>query len=118
MCKIRETFSKRFATSRITIEETDIFIGNKKEIPAKEWKLKFIIDRDERGIFLEYYGTSIRDVHVHVRIYDNGNEEILDILKEYVAYHPNIPGDFERAVGEFKIHNQRILDSLREKQLI
>ena len=118
MCKIAEVFSKKFEHSRMIVDETDIFIGNKKEIPQGDWRIKFVVDQDENGLFLEYYGTNSRKMHAHGRIYNNGQEERLDVLQEYVAYSPDVPGDLERSEREFRNHNERVLSHLRQKQLM
>ena len=118
MCKIKEVFSKTFEPWRITIDETDVFVGNKKEIPQGGWKIKFVVEEDENGMFLEYYGMNSREMHTHARIYDDGQEEILDVLREYIAYRPTVPGDRERETKEFERYNQGMLSLLKQKQLI
>lgn len=118
MCKIKEVFSKTFEPWHITIDEADVFVGNNKSIPKEGWRLKFVVEEDEKGMFLEYYGMHTRNGHAHVRIYTDGKEEKLDVLQEYIAYSPSIPGDRERGTSEFRRYNQRILSELKEKQLI
>ncbi len=118
MCKIKEVFSKTFEPWCITIDETDIFVGNRKFLPEREWKIKFIVDQDEKGVFLEYYGTNSKSMHLHKRIYTDGYEQALDVLQEYIVYRPAVPGDRERGTREFERYNTKVLNSLREKQLI
>lgn len=118
MCKIKEVFSQTFEPWHISIDEDDVFVGNNKSIPKAGWTIKYMVDEDERGMFLEYYGIHTRNGHAHGRIYTNGEQEKLDVLKEYIAYSPNIPGDRERGKIEFKMYNQRVLSELRQRQLI
>lgn len=118
MCKIKDVFTKTFEPWHITIDDADIFIGNYKAIPKAGWNIKYSVQEDEKGMYLEYYGIHTRNEHSHVRIYFDGQEEKLDVLREYIAYSPNIPGDRERGTIEFKMYNQRILNELKEKQLI
>ncbi|WP_069999843.1 hypothetical protein [Cellulosilyticum sp. I15G10I2] len=118
MCRIKEVFSKKFETCSITIDEADVFVGNKKKIPQKDWTIKFVVDEDERGIFLEYYGMNSRNIHMHGRIYNDGQEQILDVLQEYIAYRPNVPGDRERGTKEFERYNEQILNRLKKMQLL
>jgi len=118
MCKIKEIFSKTFEPWCITIDETDVFVGNRKVLPKGEWKIRFIVEEDERGIFLEYYGMNFRNMHLHVRIYNDGQEQMLDVLQEYIMYRPIIPGDRERGRREFERYNHKVLNMLKEKQLL
>jgi hypothetical protein len=77
-----------------------------------------MVEEDENGVYLEYYGMNSRSAHSHVRIYNDGQEKILDVLREYIAYSPNIPGDRERGTREFERYNETVLSILKEKQLI
>lgn len=118
MCKIKEVFSKTFEPWHITIDENDVFIGNHKFIPQSGWNIRFIVEEDEKGTFLEYYAIHTRNEHIHVRIYTDGREEKLEVLQEYIAYSPTIPGDRARGTNEFRSYNQRVLSELRKKKLI
>ena len=118
MCRIPEVFSKTFEPWYIKIDETDIYLGNKKVIPLGEWKIKFVVDQDENGIFLEYYGMNSRKVHSHGRIYYDGQEQRLDVLREYIEYRPTVPGDFERGMKEFQKYNEKVINQLRAKGLL
>lgn len=118
MCKITEVFSKTFEPWHITIDEKDLFIGNKKVLPKGEWTIRFVVEEDERGMFLEYYGMNARDAHSHARIYTDGEEQSLDVLQCYIAYSPTVPGDRERGTREFEKYNSRVLSTLKQKQLI
>lgn len=118
MCKIKEALSKKFDSRCINIEEIDIVVGNKKQLPKTEWKINFIVEQDEKGVFLQYYGIHSRNIHVHERIYDDGQEQILDVLQEYIAYCPSVPGDKERKTQEFERYNKTLLTTLKKKQLL
>ncbi len=118
MCKIKEVFSKKFEPYRITIDEREVFVGNKKKIPQGEWVIRFIIEEDDKGVYLEYYGMNSRSIHMHGRIYTDGQEQMLDVLKEYIAYRPNVPGDRERGTQEFERYNAKVINMLKEKQLL
>lgn len=118
MHSIKQTFCKRFASWQITIDDEELFIGNRKTIPSKEWHIKWVIQKDEKGIFLEYYGIHSKKGHLHGRIYDTGEEEKLGVLKEYIAYSPSIPGDRERSTREFESYNKQMMRELKRKGLI
>jgi hypothetical protein len=40
--------------------------------------------RNEKGAYLEYYAISANRKHLHGRIYENGEEEKMDVIKEYI----------------------------------
>ncbi len=118
MCRICDIFSETFKLWRITIDDKDVFPGNQRYIPHRIWEITFIVQQDDRGIFLEYYGMNERGEHRHVRIYESGEEELLEVLQQYIRYSPNIPGDKERGTREFERYNSRILQDLRDKGLL
>lgn len=115
---MKEVFSRKFAPWEITISDDDLFLGNKKVIPIREWRLRWIMQKNERGIYIEYYGIHDKRGHIHGKIYDDGVEESLDVLKEYISYSPNIPGDREKSTREFESYNRRLMRELKQKGLI
>lgn len=115
--EIREIFCKKFKLWNITIEEKDLFLGNRKVVPHREWILHWVMQQDEKGPYVEYYGINGRRGHLHGRIYDNGEEEELEVLREYIAYSPNIEGDKERSMRAFEEYNKRVMADLKEKGL-
>ena len=115
---IKELFSRKFAPWEIKITDDDLFLGNKKIIPTREWHLSWIMQENERGIYIEYYGIHGRRGHLHGRIYDNGCEENLDVLKEYIAYSPSVPGDREKRTREFESYNKKLIKELKQKGLM
>lgn len=118
MCNITEAFKEKFGLWDITINDEDVFVGNKKTIPNGEWRLKWVVQKDERGVFLEYYGVHYLHGHLHEKIYEDGQEERLDALRQYIAYSPNIPGDREKSLREFEKHNTKIIQELERKDLL
>ena len=115
---IKEGFGKKFQPWKITIDEDDLFLGNKKVIPTRDWQLVWVMSQDDKGPYIEYYGINGHRGHLHGRIYDNGEEENLEVLKEYIAYSPNIPGDRERQTRNFENYNKRLMKELKEKGLL
>lgn len=115
---IRKAFRKKFGEWKIDLSEEDLFLGSKMTIPTREWKLSCIIQENEKGTYVEYYGIHNKIEHWHGRIYDDGEEESLDILREYIMYSPNIPGDRERSARDLEIHNKMLLKELEQKGLI
>lgn len=115
---IKEGFGKKFQPWEITIDEDDLFLGNKKVIPTRDWQLVWVMSQDDKGPYIEYYGINGHRGHLHGRIYDNGEEENLEVLKEYIAYSPNIPGDRERQTRNFENYNKRLMKDLKEKGLL
>lgn len=112
---IKALLGEKFAPWEIEFSDEDLFGGKKT---TKEWNLRWAIDEDERGIYIEYYGIHRGRGHLHGRIYEDGYEEPLEVLKEYIAYCPNIPGDRERSTQAFEIYNRDLMTDLREKRLI
>lgn len=115
---IKETFTRRFANWKISISDDDLYVGNKVSIPTKEWKLKWIMQTNERGTYIEYYGVHNRNQHLHGRIYDDGAEEALDVLKEYIMYSPNTPGAREKSAKDLDMYNSMLMNDLKKKGLI
>lgn len=118
MYHIKEQFCKRFANWEMEIDETDVFVGNRITVPNKEWSMKCIVGKNEEGIFLELYGIHQRRSHVHERIYESGRVEKLDVLQEYIAYVPSIPGDRECKTMEFERYNYALMKELKGKGLL
>lgn len=115
---IKEAFGKKFANWEISISDDDLYVGNKVSIPTKEWKLKWIMQTNERGTYIEYYGVHNQNEHLHGRIYDDGGEEALDVLREYIVYSPNVPGDREKSANDLEMHNRLLMNELKQKGLI
>lgn len=115
---IKESFSRKFGLWKIDISEHELFLGNKKIIPTKDWHLSWIMQENEKGPYVEYYGIHNKGEHLHGRIYQNGAEEELDVLREYIAYSPNVPGDREKRTREFESYNQRVMRELKQKGLL
>lgn len=115
---IKALFRKKFALLGINITDEELDLGNKKTIPTRGWKLSWTLQKNEKGIYIEYYGVHNKNEHLHGRIYDNGLEESLDVLKEYIAYSPNIPGDREKSAKALENHNRILMKDLKQKGLI
>lgn len=116
MQQIKTLFERIFAPWQITIEDKDLFIGNKQTVPnSGDWRIKWCMGKDEKGAYLEYYARNARSGHMHGRIYEDGKEEKLEVLKEYIVYSPSIPGDRERSAKEFEMYNKKLIKKLREK---
>lgn len=116
--EMKKVFSKKFAMDQIIISDDELYLGNKKYVPTKDWKLNWIIDRNERGIYIEYYAIHNRGGHLHERIYSDGIEESLDVLKQYIVYSPNTPGDRKRSLEELESHNRNLMQELKQKGLL
>ena len=116
--KIKEAFSKKFALWEILILDDELYLGNKRYVHTREWKLNWILQEDERGIYIEYYGIHRNGGHLHERIYANGIEESLDALRGYIVYSPNIPGDREESIQELEKYNKKIMKELKQKELL
>ena len=115
---IKEVFCKKFEPWQIKIEEAYFFLGNKQIIPTKEWHLRWVMQKNDRGAYIEYYGINGNRGHLHGRIYDDGGEENLEVLREYIAYSPNIVGDRERSTKDFEAYNKRLMNELKSKGLL
>ncbi len=118
MQEIKNLFEKIFLPWKITIEDEELFIGNRKTIDiSKEWQVKWVMGRNEKGTYLEYYAMSVNRKHLHGCIYENGREEKMEVIKEYIMYSPSIPGDREKSMKEFESYNRELIRSLQEKGL-
>ena len=115
---IKKTFCKKFEPWEITIDEKDLYLGNKQMIPTKDWHLRWVMQKDTKGIYIEYYGINGHRGHLHGKIYDDGREESLEVLKEYIVYSPSIKGDRERSTKDFEAYNKRLLGELKSKGLL
>lgn len=116
MQQIKSLFERIFAPWDITIEDKDLFIGNKKTVSnCSDWRIKWVVGKDDKGAYLEYYAINTKRGHLHGRIYENGREEKLEVLKEYIVYSPSIPGDRERSTREFEMYNKKLIKKLEEK---
>lgn len=116
--RMKEVLIKKFGPWNMTISDEALFKMNKKVLPAKEWNLKWIMQENERGRYIEYYGIHKEREHLHGRIYDDGYEEPLAVLQQYIAYSPNILGDKERSMKEFEAYNRHLMNELSKKGLI
>lgn len=115
MQQIKKLFESKFAPWEIKVGEEELFIGNKKTMPRKGWRIKWIVGKNERGIYMEFYAVHEQNGHLHERIYESGEEEELDVLKQYIVYEPNIPGDRERSTIEFENYNKGLIKQLEER---
>ncbi|WP_054741674.1 hypothetical protein [Cellulosilyticum ruminicola] len=118
MQEIKNLFERIFAPWQITIEDKELFVGNRRTIAdCNNWRIKWVVGNNDKGNYLEYYAINSTRGHLHGRIYENGKEEKLEVLKEYIVYSPTIPGDREKSAQEFEIYNKRLIKYLEEKGL-
>lgn len=116
MQQIKRSLERIFAPWKIRIEDKDLVVGNRKTISScGDWHIKWVMEKDEKGTYLEYYAVNVKRGHLHGRIYENGKEEKLEVLKEYIVYSPNVPGDRERSTREFEFYNNKLIKVLEEK---
>lgn len=116
--QMREMFSNKFKLWGIEIEESELFMGNKKYMLKNNWHLRWMMGKDATGTYLEYYAINDKYGHLHGRIYENGREEQLNVLQQYIAYAPSIVGDRERCIREFEIYNKGLMSDLKKKGLL
>ena len=76
------------------------------------------MQENENGPYLEYYAIHGTRGHLHERIYSSGKEEQLEVLKQYIAYSPSIPGDRERSAREFENYNRKLMRNLKVQGLM
>ncbi len=115
---IKERFNRKFPSAESLLSEEDLFVGNKKTIPAREWLLKVVMQENEDGPYVEYYAIHGTRGHLHERIYSSGKEEQLEVLRQYIAYSPSIPGDRERSARDFESYNKRLMRDLEKQGLM
>lgn len=115
---IKERFNAKFSLQESLLKEEELFIGSRKTISTKEWLFKMVLEENESGTYLEYYAIHENRGHLHARIYSSGKEEQLQVLKQYIAYAPSIPGDRERSAREFENYNRNLMTNLKKKGLM
>ncbi len=115
---IKEKINSKFDIVEDVLTEEDLYVGNKKIIPTQGWILRMIMQEDEQGKYVEYYATHTAGGHLHERIYSDGKEEQLDVLRQYIVYSPNIPGDRERSARDFEKYNRKLLGELMRRGLM
>ena len=115
---IKERFNSKFDIVDDALTEEDLYVGNKKIIPTQGWILRIIMQEDELGTYVEYYATNTIGCHLHERIYSDGTEEQLDVLRQYIVYSPSIPGDRERSARDFENYNRRLISELKSRGLM
>ncbi len=115
---IKKNFCKKFASAENALDENELFVGNKKTMSVRDWLVKWVIQENEKGTYMEYYAIHDTREHLHERIYGDGNEEKLEVLKQYIVYSPNVPGDRERSTRDFETHNRRLIYELKQKGLM
>ena len=116
---IEKKFNERFPEVICSLTEEEIFSGNKKTIMGAGWFIKLAIQKEKTNrIYVEYYGVYNDQYHTHARIYNDGAEESLETLKQFIAYSPDVPGDRERSTKDFASYNRELMNQLQCKGLI
>ena len=82
-----------------------------------DWKIRWLVGENDKGIYLEYYGIRKCREYLHERIYRSGEMERLEILREYMAYLPSLPGAREKRIKDVESYNTKILHVLRKRGL-
>ena len=116
--EIKEVFNKKFKAWEVLDSKEGLYLGDDEKIINKNWKLNWVMQENEKGTYIEYYGIHHDGMHLHGRIYDDGTEESLSVLKEYIAYSPNIPGDREKGAAEWENYNGTLMKELKKKGLL
>jgi len=116
---IATVFNNQFAGWDIELTPDAILLGKRGTIGNRGWRIHYLVDSDEVGeIFLEYYATHRMTNDRHVRIHTSGRAESLPAIQEMYMYKPEIPGDEERAEADYREHNKRIAEELKDEGLI
>ena len=116
---IEKKFNEKFPELVSSLTESEIFKGNKKTIMGAGWYIKLAVQEEKSDrMYVEYYGVYNEQYHTHVRIYNDGAEESLETLKQFIAYAPSVPGDRERSTKDFILYNRDLMNELKFKGLI
>ena len=116
---IEKKFNEKFPELVCSLTESEIFDGNKKTIMGSGWCIKLSVQEEKTDrLYVEYYGVYNERYHTHVKIYNDGAEESLKTLKQFIAYSPNVPGDRERSRRDLATYNRELMSELKYKGLI
>ena len=109
-------FEERFEYWKITIPAEDIATRRRGEIVGEHgWYVQYLFGADEHGEYVDYYASHRMTDDEHRRLRPNGSVEDLPIVVSAYIYREEIPGDRERAEGEYLEENRRAAELLDAK---
>lgn len=118
MNKIQRVFAQEFEHWGIAIPDDALFQRRKGSISKGGWQINYIVDRDDKGLYLEYYACHRMTNDRHVKIYQDGTRQELDAPQEFYVFHDSIHGDKEKKEKEYYEHNRRVYEELKRKGLL
>ncbi len=78
------------------------------------WSIWFLFGRNERGEYLDYYASHRMTSDEHVRIYADGQTEVLEAMRGMRLSSPD-PEEDKRLEDQYFAENRRISKVLEEK---
>lgn len=111
--EIRRTFANRFLKWGILLRDSVINGASTHVINKADWQIKFIQGINEEGSYLEFYGKHPEHHDLHFKIFENGDEILLEALTDGYNYNPALPGDRVVQREQFVKDNKEVYEKLK-----
>ena len=85
----KKEFDKKLSDLENYNLRTQYYLDYERQVKEKtddNWKFNWIVQENDKGAYIEYYGIHAEGIHLHGRIYDDGREEPLDVLKKNTLF--------------------------------
>jgi hypothetical protein len=112
--KIERRFRLAFAPWGIALPPEEVRERRRDKIVEAGWAIWYLFGEDERGEYLDYYASHRMTDDRHVRIYEDGTEELLPAVSTFRFLSAD-PEEDARLVAEYLEHNRRVGRMLEEK---
>lgn len=114
---IRRSFANHFLKWQLLLDDAVIDSMNTYVIKKDAWEIRFIENQNDDGKYIELYAISPDYSDSHLRIYQNGVIEELDIIMEHYSYDESLPGNKEIQKEAYVEQNKLVYKYLKETGL-
>lgn len=114
MSTIASTFNEHFKGWKIRLPPNAVKLRKRGKIVQSGWAIWYLLGRNEKGEYLDYYAAHRMTEDSHVRIYASGGIESLPTIRG-MRMCSDDPSEEARLVAEYVAHNQSVSRMLAEK---
>ena len=114
---IKRSFANHFLKWKLLIEDAVIDSMGTYVINKDDWEIRFVEGDNGDGNYLELYAISSKYSDCHIRIYQNGAVEELDVILEHYSYDETLAGNKELQKKEYLEQNKVVYEYLKETGL-
>lgn len=116
MSLINDSFSAYFNDHNISLPDP---IPSKGTVKASGWTITYRLFKDEnQAFYLDFFAQHRMTNSRHVRILDSGEIQTLESYRDALIFNEQTGDNWNKALAAKQIHNEKVTDILKAKELI